>query len=80
MNPPGGWPVTTAEYTSSPAGIEAVLPAFTLVPTPRAATTWSSAPARATPEYSATVPSRYVADDAETVTCNPLADALASVR
>src|SRR5438552_19000264 len=56
---PGAGEVTKAANTSSPAPTTPVAPVSTAVPSgARAVTIWSSEPARATPEYSATVPCR----------------------
>src|SRR5438034_78865 len=56
---PGAGEVTKAANTSSPAPTTPVAPVSTALPSgARAVTIWSSEPARATPEYSATVPCR----------------------
>src|SRR5437899_5686033 len=69
---PGEPPVTRAAKTTSPASTAPVAPVSTAVPTPRAAAIWSSEPARATPEYSATVPCRYAVEETDTVIVIPL--------
>src|SRR5439155_7192119 len=59
---PGAGDVSRAANTSSPARTAPVAPVSTLAPSgARAGTIWSSEPASATPEYSATVPSRNAA-------------------
>ena len=69
---PGPGEVTTAANTSSPAPTAPVAPVSTAVPAgARAVTIWSSEPASATPEYSATVPCRYALEEADTVTAIP---------
>ena len=70
--PPGAGEATTAAYTSSPAPTAAVEPVSTVVPSgARAATIWSSEPASATPEYSATAPWKKALAEAETVIVIP---------
>ena len=68
---PGDPPVMIPPTTSSPAPTEAVGPESTAVLLPLATATWSTAPVVATPLYSPTAPSRYVALVAEIVMVRP---------
>src|SRR5438309_9115107 len=78
---PGAGDVTRAANTSSPAPTAPVAPVSTVAPSgARAAIIWSSEPARATPEYSATVPCRYAVDETDTVIVIPLGAAWLSSR
>ncbi len=70
---PGRASVTKAANTSLPAPTAGVAPLSTTLPSlPCAAAISSSEPARATPEYSATVPCRYAIAEADTVMVMPL--------
>ncbi|TMA69141.1 MAG: hypothetical protein E6J69_06355, partial [Deltaproteobacteria bacterium] len=69
---PGAGDATRAANTSSPAPTAPVAPVSTAAPSgARAATIWSSEPARAAPEYSPTVPCRYAVEETETVIVIP---------
>ena len=70
---PGLASATKAANTSSPAPTDAVAPVSTTVLSlPCAAAIVCSEPARATPEYSATLPWRYAVAETETVMVKPL--------
>src|SRR5438309_4032988 len=69
---PGAGDATRAANTSSPAPTAPVAPVSTSAPWgARAATIWSSEPASATPEYSATAPWKKALAEAETVIVIP---------